>query len=201
MRYYIKKAKEKLMYYLGRDSSSYILFYDVNKIENAQSLNDQYTVLDNRNDIGSFISGLRIENKNYLQWLQNKSQLLIANNISKEGAPRGWIHFNVEKSISSFNIKLTRRTAWFGPDFVPLKLRGQGYHSDLIHQRILYVALQNNADYIFTAINTTNTASLKNYLKNDFQIVALLQSRKLLHLTFKRKLVYSNIVNNKLIID
>lgn len=201
MKYYINKAKEKLMSYLGRESASYILFYDMDKMKEVQTLSNEYTVLTNCSDIKSRISGLRIEDKNYKQWLHKGSQLFVAKNVSKEGVPRGWIHYNIEKSISCFDIELTDRTAWFGPDFVPLEFRGQGYHSNLIYQRLLYVASQNNSDYVFTAINTSNTASLKNYIKNDFQIVALLKSRKFLYITVKKKVIYSNIINKKLTIN
>lgn len=197
MRYYIDKLTNKLYSYLGKESTSLILYMDLRDVS-VPHKEEGFKYHDNANVIKKMISGLPSENMRFKKWIKNGGILCTSDHEVSNGLPRVWLHFKGDRTVSNFNISLQDRTGWLGPAFVPFEFRGQKLHYRLMGQHILKAKDSGKIDHLFTTTSIYNTTAMKNILKYDFQIVGLLKSRRFLFYTHKQKLAYSNIMNEQL---
>lgn len=111
-----------------------------------------------------------------------------------------WIHYSGFRLVSNKFISFKNSYVWFGPDYVEPKARGQRLHKKLIENR-LNVAKRKGYKGILTAVNNTNSSSVKNYRAFGFKPVLVIECRRFVNFNFVKVLRLNESMINEAGID
>ena len=159
---------KKIMDKLFHKSKSHTVFFRLELSPDFKAADDLVVETLNINNKGGFEKIKFWDFVNPDDYIDNSNQSIMLYKDNGQYAAYAAEEHSIDRVIHDLGVfHLNSDEAWIGPVYVCKQWRGQGINGNLISKQLGLLS-QIGIKYVYTAINSNNSSSIKSFAKNGF---------------------------------